>query len=55
VVDGEILSVPIINTPIEGGTAVITGKFTTEQAMVLANALNAPLPFKVSVVESKIF
>lgn len=41
VMDGTLYSAPSINEPIYGGTAQITGQFTIEEAIKLANALRA--------------
>lgn len=50
-VDGVVLSVPVIQSPIEGGAGVITGNFTEAQARALASALaSGPLPFALDVV-----
>ncbi len=48
--DGEAISVPQVNDAIYGGTAVITGDFTIEEAKLLAQRLNAgalPVPVKL--------
>ncbi len=48
--DDQIVSVPVINTPILDGNAVISGQFTLEQAKQLSTQLNAgalPVPIKV--------
>ena len=41
VVNGELVTAPIIQTEIDMGELVITGKFTKEEAVVLAAALNS--------------
>jgi len=43
VVDGEVLSAPIIREPILGGSGQISGNFTLEEAERLSERLNAPL------------
>ena len=46
-IDGEVLSAPNVSQRITGGTAQITGEFTTEEAKFLARNLNAgalPVP-----------
>ena len=43
VLDGELYSAPNIQSPIESGNGQITGSFTIEQAMELANVLQNPL------------
>lgn len=48
--DGEILSAPRVNEPITTGEAIITGKFSVEEAKDLATRLNAgalPVPIKL--------
>lgn len=48
--DGGILSAPVVQSEITSGQAVITGKFTTQEAKFLATQLNAgalPVPIKV--------
>ncbi len=49
VLDGMVYSAPVLREPITGGTAVITGSFTLEEAQTLKNVLNAgamPAPLK---------
>ena len=41
VVNGELVTAPIIQTEIDMGEFVITGKFTKEEAVALAAALNS--------------
>ena len=43
VLDGELYSAPNIQSPIETGNGQITGSYTPEQAMELANVLQNPL------------
>ena len=48
--DGQILSAPRVNEPITTGEAIITGKFSVEEAKDLAIRLNAgalPVPIKL--------
>jgi preprotein translocase subunit SecD len=53
-VDGKILSAPVINEPIPSGTAQISGGFTTESANTLAIALKSgALPVRLTVVEER--
>jgi preprotein translocase subunit SecD len=53
-VDGKILSAPVINGPILGGSAQIVGGFTTETANNLAIALKSgALPVRLTVVEER--
>lgn len=54
VLDDQVVEAPRVNEAIYGGNAVITGKFTTEQAKVLQVQLNAgALPVSLSVLEQK--
>ena len=49
--DKDLLSYPRVNQAIDGGNAVITGKFTVEEAKNLAIQLNAgalPVPIKLA-------
>lgn len=48
--DGELLSAPVINEAIVGGTAVISGDFTVDEARALAENLSfgaLPMPIKL--------
>jgi len=48
--DGEIISMPTVQEAIYGGTAVITGQFTVDEAKILAQRLNAgalPVPLNL--------
>ncbi len=50
VLDGLVVSSPVINGPITGGTGQITGKFTRDDAIQLATQLRygaLPVPLKV--------
>jgi preprotein translocase subunit SecD len=40
-VNGELVAAPIIQTEIDMGEFIITGKFTKEEAIALAAALNS--------------
>ena len=52
VFDGEVLTAPVIQTPILGGYGQITGNFTVQQANDLAVLLRAGmLPVKLTVIE----
>lgn len=52
--DDLLISAPRVNSEITGGNAVITGKFTLEEAKNLVLQLNAgALPVPVSVVEKR--
>ncbi len=52
--DNRVISSPIINSPIPGGSGVITGAFTLESARDLAVLLRAgALPLPVMMVENR--
>lgn len=52
--DGQIISAPTVQTAIENGQAVITGKFTIDEARKLAIELNAgALPVPITLVEQR--
>jgi len=54
VLDGTLISAPVINQPITGGHGIITGQFTPEEANGLAVQLRfGRLPVPLRVVESK--
>ena len=54
VLDNEIYSAPIIQDRISGGQASITGRFTTEEASLLAIALRSgALPVPVKIIEER--
>lgn len=54
VLDKEIITAPRINEPICGGSAVITGNFTVQEASDLALLLRAgALPTSLSIVEER--
>ncbi len=50
VLDGELYSAPNIQSPIETGNGQITGTYTIEQAMELANVLQNPLKAPLKIV-----
>jgi preprotein translocase subunit SecD len=53
VLDGAVLSAPVVNQPITDGNAQISGSFTQSSAKALANSLKygaLPLKFEVPVV-----
>ncbi|KAF0107728.1 MAG: preprotein translocase subunit SecD [Anaerolineaceae bacterium] len=51
--DGVVISSPVINTAITGGTGVIQGNFTLETASTLAAQLiSGSLPFPLVIVET---
>ena len=54
VLDGKVISAPVIRSPITGGTGQITGNFTIDEASSLAILLRAgALPAKLTVVEER--
>src|SRR3989344_3112159 len=54
ILDTEIVSAPIVQEKISGGSAVISGNFTIEGAKNLAIQLNAgPLPVSIKLVEER--
>ncbi len=54
VLDGKVISAPVIRGPITGGSGQISGHFTTEAANNLAILLRAgALPAKLTIVEER--
>jgi protein-export membrane protein SecD len=54
VLDDKVISAPVINEPIPGGSGIITGNFTVETANELALLLRAgALPAPLEVVEER--
>jgi SecD/SecF fusion protein len=54
VLDNEVISSPVIQTPITGGAGQISGRFTVQQANDLAVLLRAgALPAKLTIVEER--
>lgn len=54
ILDGQVISAPVINEPILGGTSQISGNFTVESANQLAIALNSgALPVDLKIVEER--
>jgi SecD/SecF fusion protein len=54
VLDGKVLSAPVINEHIGGGSGQISGRFTTQQASDLAALLRAgALPAPLTVIEER--
>jgi protein-export membrane protein SecD len=52
--DGEPISLPRVNEKITGGSAVISGKFTLEEAKTLARRLNAgALPVPIDLISQQ--
>ena len=52
VLDGEVRSAPVIQTPIEAGSGEITGQFDYKEAQDLANVLENPLRAPLSLESS---
>lgn len=54
VLDGGVLSAPVINGPIMGGDGIISGNFTVESATELAMVLRAgALPAQLKIIEER--
>jgi SecD/SecF fusion protein len=53
VLDGELRSAPVIQTPIETGSGQITGQFDPQEAQELANTLENPLRAPLKIEESR--
>lgn len=54
ILDGEVISAPVIREPILGGTSQISGGFTVAQSTQLAIALGSgALPVELTVVEER--
>ncbi len=54
ILDHEIISSPVINSPILGGSGVITGSYTAQEASDFAALLRAgALPAKLTVIEER--
>jgi preprotein translocase subunit SecD len=54
VLDGKVISAPVIREPILGGSGIISGSFTTEEAKDLALLLRAgALPAPLTVIEER--
>ncbi|MCX6797840.1 MAG: protein translocase subunit SecD [Candidatus Falkowbacteria bacterium] len=52
--DGYLISSPTVNDKITGGQAVISGKFSTEEAKMLVKRLNSgALPVPISLISQK--
>lgn len=52
--DGELLSSPVINEAITGGTAVISGQFTVDEAQILAKNLSfGALPVPITLASTQ--
>ena len=54
ILDGEVISAPVFNEPIRGGSAQISGNFTTDSALALAISLQSgALPVDLAIVEER--
>ena len=53
VLDGDLLSAPVIQSPIDAGRGQITGQFDVKQAQDLASALQNPLRAPLHIIESR--
>jgi SecD/SecF fusion protein len=54
VLDGKVLSAPVIREPITGGSGQISGSFTVEESVVLSALLRAgALPAPLTVIEER--
>lgn len=54
VLDGSILTAPVVQSVISNGQAIISGNFTIEQAKLMATQLNAgALPVPIQIVSQK--
>jgi preprotein translocase subunit SecD len=54
ILDGQVISAPVINEPIFGGQSIISGSFTTESANQLAIALRSgALPVDLKIIEER--
>jgi SecD/SecF fusion protein len=53
VLDGELYSAPVIQTPIETGSGQITGQFDNKEAFELANVLENPLRAPLHIIQSR--
>lgn len=52
--DGELLSSPVVNEAITGGTAVISGSFTVDEAKILAKNLSfGALPVPITLASTQ--
>ncbi|MBI2355793.1 MAG: protein translocase subunit SecD [Candidatus Doudnabacteria bacterium] len=52
--DGQLLSAPVVNEPINNGRAIITGQFSVQQAKELVTRLNSgALPVPIKLIEQQ--
>jgi len=55
VLDGQLYSAPVIRAPMENGLCAITGNFDDQEAKLLADLMEEPLPVPVTLMEFKTF
>ena len=55
VLDGVLYSAPVIRSPITGGTAVISGSFTMQEARELAAIIESAVDLRIRVMEERKF
>ena len=54
ILDGVVITAPVINSPITGGSGIITGSFTSQEATDLAVLLRAgALPAPLEIIEER--
>ncbi len=53
ILDGEVVSDPVINTPITTGSGSITGDFSEKEAFDLAVSLDNPLQTPLKIIEER--
>jgi SecD/SecF fusion protein len=53
ILDKELYSAPVIQTPIETGSGQITGQFDNREAFELANVLENPLRAPLTIIQSR--
>jgi SecD/SecF fusion protein len=53
ILDKELYSAPVIQTPIETGSGQITGQFDNREAFELANVLENPLRAPLKIIQSR--
>ena len=54
ILDGVVITAPVINTAITGGSGIITGNFTSQEAVDLSVLLRAgALPAPLSIIEER--
>src|SRR6266478_4680871 len=53
ILDGELQTAPVIKSPITGGSGVIEGDYSQQEAFTLCNVLENPLRNKINIIESR--